>query len=190
VGSLLQWIQDREQAARSETLVQDLNPAQSLEEKYQKLESEVTGHQPFIDVTLATGKKLLDENHPRKEEIAQKSLQLKTAWNQLKKYSAQIGEAMKELQRDELNAVGQHREIEEQKSAEELVQESADELVQELVQEQIQEPIQEPKNGKRRNRKRERNLEEEDMPSVGNYRMSTRIRKQTDSYGNNVYQWS
>ncbi len=190
MGSLLQWIQDREQAARSETLVQDLNPAQSLEEKYQKLESEVTGHQPFIDVTLATGKKLLDENHPRKEEIAQKSLQLKTAWNQLKKYSAQIGEAMKELQRDELNAVGQHHEIEEQKSAEELVQESADELVQELVQEQIQEPIQEPKNGKRRNRKRERNLEEEDMPSVGNYRMSTRIRKQTDSYGNNVYQWS
>jgi len=50
----------------------------------------VTGHHPFIDVTLATGKKLLDENHPRKEEIAHKSLQLKNSWNQLRKDTVQL----------------------------------------------------------------------------------------------------
>jgi len=84
VDNQLQWIKDREPAARSETLGQDLHTSQSLDKKHKKLEGEVTGHQPSIDNTLATGKKLLDENHPRKEEIEKKSKELQTAWDQLK----------------------------------------------------------------------------------------------------------
>lgn len=84
VDTQLQWIKEREPAARSETLGQDLHTAQSLDKKHKKLEGEVTGHQPVIDQSLVTGQKLLDENHPRKEEIEKRRQELRTSWEQLK----------------------------------------------------------------------------------------------------------
>ena len=79
----MQWIREREPAARSETLGQDLHTAQSLDKKHKKLEGELTGHQPAIDNSLATGEKLIQENHPRKEEIEKRRKELQTAWNGL-----------------------------------------------------------------------------------------------------------
>ena len=80
----LQWIKEREPAARSEVLGQDLHTAQSLDKKHKKLEGEVTGHEPTIDHALAAGQKLLDENHPEKEVIKTRRRELRTAWEQLK----------------------------------------------------------------------------------------------------------
>ena len=83
VDNELQWIREREPAARSDTLGQDLHTAQSLDKKHKKLEGELTGHQPAIDHTLATGEKLIEENHPRKEEIQKRRQELRTAWDGL-----------------------------------------------------------------------------------------------------------
>ena len=69
VDNELQWIREREPAARSGTLGQDLHTAQSLDKKHKKLESELTSHQPAIDHTLTIGHKLEEKNHPKTTEI-------------------------------------------------------------------------------------------------------------------------
>jgi spectrin beta len=69
VDSQLQWIRDREPAAKSEKLGQDLHTAQSLDKKHRKLEAELTGHAHAIDHTLAAGQVLIDQKHPQKDEV-------------------------------------------------------------------------------------------------------------------------
>ena len=85
----LQWIREREPAARSETLGQDLHTAQSLDKKHKKLEGELTGHQPAIDHTLAVGQKLEDEQHPQKAVIEKRCQELRSAWDQLRELVVQ-----------------------------------------------------------------------------------------------------
>lgn len=84
VDNELQWIREREPAARSEVLGQDLHTAQSLDKKHKKLEFELTGHQPAIDYTLATGQKLVDEGHPKREDIEMRRQELRTTWEKLR----------------------------------------------------------------------------------------------------------
>ena len=61
--------EDREPAAKSEKLGQDLHTAQSLDKKHRKLEAELTGHAHAIDHTLAAGQVLIDQKHPQKDEV-------------------------------------------------------------------------------------------------------------------------
>ena len=65
----LQWIRDREPTARSDTVGQDLHTAQSLDKKHKKLEAELVGHQPVIDNTIDTGRQLIQQKHPKEEEV-------------------------------------------------------------------------------------------------------------------------
>lgn len=65
----MQWIRDHLPQASSETLGQNLHQAQSLQKKHRKLEAEIQGHQTMIDKTLATGKSLIEQNHPEKEKV-------------------------------------------------------------------------------------------------------------------------
>ena len=69
IDNELQWIRDREPAARSETLGQDLHTAQTLDKKHKKLEAELTAHQPAIDNSLANGHALIEQNHPQKDKV-------------------------------------------------------------------------------------------------------------------------
>ncbi|XP_046630760.1 spectrin beta chain, non-erythrocytic 1-like isoform X4 [Daphnia pulicaria] len=85
----LQWIKEREPAARSETLGQDLHTAQSLDKKHKKLEGELTGHQPAIDNTLEVGEKLEKEDHPQKDEIEKKCQELRSSWDNLRELVVQ-----------------------------------------------------------------------------------------------------
>lgn len=65
----VQWIREREPAARSQTLGQDLHTAQMLDKKHKKLEAELTGHQPAIDHSLANGHNLIEQHHPQKDKV-------------------------------------------------------------------------------------------------------------------------
>jgi len=65
----VQWIREREPAARSQALGQDLHTAQMLDKKHKKLEAELTGHQPAIDHSLANGHNLIEQHHPQKDKV-------------------------------------------------------------------------------------------------------------------------
>lgn len=60
----LAWIREHMPLAASDTLGTNLHQAQSMHKKHKKLESEITGHQPMIDRTLASGQSLISEGHP------------------------------------------------------------------------------------------------------------------------------
>jgi len=89
IDNELQWIKEREPAARSETLGQDLHTAQSLDKKHKKLEGELIGHQPAIDNTLEVGEKLEKENHLQKDEIEKKCQELRSSWDNLRELVVQ-----------------------------------------------------------------------------------------------------
>lgn len=55
--------------ASSTMLGQNLHQTQSLYKKHKKLEAEITGHQPMIDWTLASGQTLIDQFHPEKNKV-------------------------------------------------------------------------------------------------------------------------
>lgn len=66
----LQWVREHKPLATSELIGQNLHQAQSLHKKHKKLEAEVEGHQPMIDKTLATGQQLLDQKHPKAQDVS------------------------------------------------------------------------------------------------------------------------
>lgn len=64
-----QWIKEHLPLAASDKLGQNLHQAQSLHKKHRKLEAEITGHQPMIDRTLASGQALIEQAHPETKQV-------------------------------------------------------------------------------------------------------------------------
>lgn len=69
----LQWISEHlaQASASSVTMggTQGLHQTQSLHKKHKKFEAEVTGHEPMIAKTLASGQALIDQAHPQTKEV-------------------------------------------------------------------------------------------------------------------------
>lgn len=70
----LGWIREHMPLASSDTLGSNLHQAQSMYKKHKKLESEITGHQPMIDRTLASGQTLISEGHPEAEQVSENNI--------------------------------------------------------------------------------------------------------------------
>jgi len=66
----LAWIKEHAPLAASDTLGTNLHQAQSLHKKHKKMESEILGHQPMIDRTLASGQALIDQGHPEQKQVS------------------------------------------------------------------------------------------------------------------------
>ncbi|KAK2710872.1 hypothetical protein QYM36_012149, partial [Artemia franciscana] len=88
VEAEMQWIQEHMTAVQSEVIGHDLYQAQMLDKKHKKTESEILGHQAVIDNTLESGKKLVEEGNPEKEQIEKMCKDLEFAWKELKEASA------------------------------------------------------------------------------------------------------
>lgn len=67
----LTWVREHRPLAESTAVGANLHQAQALDKKHRKLQAEIGGHQPMIDKTLDNGKVLLQQNHPRKNEVCQ-----------------------------------------------------------------------------------------------------------------------
>ncbi|PSN40703.1 hypothetical protein C0J52_13751 [Blattella germanica] len=78
-----QWIKEHLPLASSETLGQNLHQAQSFHKKHRKLEAEITGHQPMIDRTLASGHALVQQQHPETKQIEKLCADLQESWQDL-----------------------------------------------------------------------------------------------------------
>ncbi|XP_070576983.1 spectrin beta chain, non-erythrocytic 5-like isoform X4 [Ptychodera flava] len=78
-----QWIKEHLPFASSTDYGKTLHAAETLNKKHQKLENEMTGHQPQIDKTLAAGKALVDSDHFAKEDIKEKCADLANDWDNL-----------------------------------------------------------------------------------------------------------
>lgn len=70
-----QWIKEHLPLAASDKLGQNLHQAQSLHKKHRKLEAEITGHQPMIDRTLASGQSLIEQAHPETKQVQSQNCQ-------------------------------------------------------------------------------------------------------------------
>ncbi|KAJ8678764.1 hypothetical protein QAD02_014551 [Eretmocerus hayati] len=79
----LQWINDHLPQASSTMLGQNLHQTQSLFKKHKKFEAEVTGHEPMISKTLASGQGLVDQGHPERAKIQELCDSLEDAWKNL-----------------------------------------------------------------------------------------------------------
>lgn len=66
----LQWVREHKPLVSSDALGQNLHQAQSLYKKHKKLEAEIEGHQSMIDKTLTNGQQLLEQNHPKTQEVS------------------------------------------------------------------------------------------------------------------------
>nr|XP_002732400.1 PREDICTED: spectrin beta chain, non-erythrocytic 5-like [Saccoglossus kowalevskii] len=78
-----QWVKEHIPYASSTDYGKTLHAAQQLNKKHQKLEMELTGHQPNIDKVLACGQSLVDADHFAKEDIQQQCNDLSDAWDSL-----------------------------------------------------------------------------------------------------------
>ncbi|XP_052120778.1 spectrin beta chain, non-erythrocytic 1 isoform X4 [Frankliniella occidentalis] len=85
----LGWIREHMPLAASDTLGSNLHQAQSMYKKHKKLESEITGHQPMIDRTLASGQNLVSEGHPEVKQIDNLCQQLIDSWKELNDKAAE-----------------------------------------------------------------------------------------------------
>ncbi|XP_071037774.1 spectrin beta chain [Parasteatoda tepidariorum] len=83
VDAELQWIKEHMPAATSLVLGQNLIDAQNMYKKHQKLEREITGHQPMIDKTLSSGQSLMDLKHYAADSIKSKCVELQDSWKTL-----------------------------------------------------------------------------------------------------------
>ncbi|XP_034944641.1 LOW QUALITY PROTEIN: spectrin beta chain, non-erythrocytic 5 [Chelonus insularis] len=90
----LQWIKDHLPQASSTMLGQNLHQAQTLHKKHKKLEAEISGHQPMIDKTLATGQALIDQVHPERKKIQELCEQLDCAWKDLQNKAGERSRAL------------------------------------------------------------------------------------------------
>ncbi|GAB6026067.1 hypothetical protein CHUAL_012270 [Chamberlinius hualienensis] len=81
VETELQWITDHLPLAINKDLGQSLLEVQNLMKKQQKLEWELTGHQPVIDRVFGRGEQLIEDGHCSKELIQSKCNALKEAWD-------------------------------------------------------------------------------------------------------------
>ncbi|XP_066281028.1 spectrin beta chain, non-erythrocytic 5-like isoform X2 [Branchiostoma lanceolatum] len=79
----MRWIKDHMPAATSSDYGKSLDAAQKLQKKHQKLEVEVTGHQPVIEKVLGEGQDLIEAQHYAVEEIDGKCEDLSSAWAEL-----------------------------------------------------------------------------------------------------------
>ncbi|XP_063958759.1 spectrin beta chain, non-erythrocytic 5-like isoform X1 [Lytechinus pictus] len=83
VDTELQWIKDHSPAASSTNYGRDFTSTQSMLKKHQKLEAEITGHQPVIDKVLSTGQHLIDSGHFALHEVQERCQDLSLSWDQL-----------------------------------------------------------------------------------------------------------
>lgn len=65
----LQWVSERMGAAASEAVASDLHAAQGLYKKHKKLLTEIAGHKPSVDRTLAHGAELISQGIPDKDKV-------------------------------------------------------------------------------------------------------------------------
>ncbi|XP_078592218.1 spectrin beta chain, non-erythrocytic 5-like isoform X2 [Branchiostoma floridae x Branchiostoma japonicum] len=79
----MRWIRDHMPAATSTDYGKSLDAALKLQKKHQKLEVEVTGHQPVIEKVLGEGQDLIEAQHYAVEEIDGKCEELSSAWAEL-----------------------------------------------------------------------------------------------------------
>ncbi|XP_039289552.1 LOW QUALITY PROTEIN: spectrin alpha chain, non-erythrocytic 1-like [Nilaparvata lugens] len=79
----LGWIREHLPLAASDTLGHNLHQAQSLHKKHRKLEAEISGHQPMIDKTLASGETLIQQGHPETKQVSTLCSGLQDAWRDL-----------------------------------------------------------------------------------------------------------
>ncbi|KAI8480573.1 Spectrin beta chain, non-erythrocytic 5 [Branchiostoma belcheri] len=79
----MRWIRDHMPAATSTDYGKSLDAALKLQKKHQKLEAEVTGHQPVIEKVLGEGQDLIEAQHYAVEEIDGKCEELSSAWAEL-----------------------------------------------------------------------------------------------------------
>ncbi|KAL1131759.1 hypothetical protein AAG570_011372 [Ranatra chinensis] len=78
------WIREHLPLASSDTLGNNLHQAEAFCKKHYKLEAEINGHQPMIDKTLASGKTLIQQNHPEAKQVESLCNGLQDAWDDLK----------------------------------------------------------------------------------------------------------
>ncbi|XP_030854700.1 spectrin beta chain, non-erythrocytic 5 [Strongylocentrotus purpuratus] len=83
VDNELQWIKDHSPAASSTNYGRDFTSTQSMVKKHQKLEAEISGHQPVIDKDLSTGQHLIDSGHFALHEVQERCQDLSLSWDQL-----------------------------------------------------------------------------------------------------------
>lgn len=79
----IQWINEHLPAATSTELGQNLHQAQSLYKKHQKLQSEITGHEPTVKRSLSSGQTLIEQNHRDGEKVQELCENVTSAWNDL-----------------------------------------------------------------------------------------------------------
>ncbi|KAK3092932.1 hypothetical protein FSP39_009051 [Pinctada imbricata] len=79
----IQWIKEHLHAASSSEYGKSLVDAQNLHKKHQKLQIEMSGHQPIVEKVVGTGEKLMDQKHFNSKQIKDKCQELQLSWDDL-----------------------------------------------------------------------------------------------------------
>jgi len=79
-----EWIKEKQPLASSKNYGRDLIGVQNLQKKHQALQLELTGHEPRLHAVLEEGRKMMDEDHFAKQNIADRIRDLEKLWETLK----------------------------------------------------------------------------------------------------------
>ncbi|XP_044291663.1 spectrin beta chain, non-erythrocytic 5 [Varanus komodoensis] len=84
VNEELTWIHEKLPLASSKDYGQSLTAVQSLQEKHQNLENEISSHDALTKAVISTGQKLVSGGHPASQEIMEQVKELELSLAQLK----------------------------------------------------------------------------------------------------------
>lgn len=81
------WIDEKEPILKSDSLGDSLHDVQRMKKRHSNLCTEVDGHEPLITALHLRGEEMVNESHPKAQEVQQLSDALKTKWDNLKELS-------------------------------------------------------------------------------------------------------
>lgn len=79
-----EWIKEKQPLAASKNYGRDLIGVQNLQKKHQALALELSGHESRLQSVLNEGRKMMDEEHFAKKDIAERIRELEKLWDTLK----------------------------------------------------------------------------------------------------------